>query len=91
MEGACLGAQYLDRVLDPIAACLNLEAARQIVELRIDAEIQERVELLAERANAGELTPEEREEYLSYVEAADFLAVLKLKARRHLEGLGKSG
>jgi hypothetical protein len=30
-------------------------------------------------------TPEERSEYLSYVEAADLLAIFKLKARRQLE------
>jgi hypothetical protein len=76
---------FLDRVLDPLAECLNSEAARRIVNLSIDAEIQARVAVLAERANEGELTAEERSEYLSYVEAADFLSIFKLKAKRHLE------
>jgi len=83
-----LAANYLDRVLDPLAECLNAEAARRVLTLSIDPEIQARVQTLAERANEGELTPGERSEYLSYVEAADLLAIFKLKARRHLETNG---
>jgi len=78
----------MDRVLDPLAESLNDEAARSILHLRIDPEIEARVAGLAQRANEGELTPEERDEYLSYVEAADMLAIFKLKAKRHLEAHG---
>ena len=78
----------MSRVLDPLAASLNGEAARNIMDLRIDPETQARVAVLAERANEGELTPEERDEYLSYVEAADMLAIFKLKAKRHLDANG---
>ncbi len=88
MEDRCLAAQYMDRVLEPLAACLNDEAARGILDHRVDPEIQARVEILAERANEGELSPEERDEYLSFVEAADLLAIFKLKARQHLEANG---
>jgi hypothetical protein len=83
-----LAAQFMDRILEPLASSLNEEAARRILDLRIDPEIQARVAALAERANEGELTAEERDEYLSYVEAADLLAIFKLKARRHLEANG---
>jgi hypothetical protein len=85
MESTMHAAHFLDRVLDPLASSLNAEAARSIVDLRIDPEVQARVAVLAERANEGELTPDERDEYLSYVEAADLLAIFKLKAKRHLE------
>ena len=85
METQFQAAHFMDRVLDPLAACLNREAALSILDLRIDPEIQARVELLAERANEGTLTPDERAEYLSYVEAADMLAIFKLKAKHHLE------
>ncbi len=85
METQTQAAHFMDRVLDPLAAALNREAARSILDIRIDPEIQARVDVLAERANEGELTPEERDEYLSYVEAADLLAIFKLKAKRHLE------
>jgi hypothetical protein len=81
-------ADFMDRTLDSLAASLNEEAARSILDIRIDPEIQARVEVLAGRANEGELTLEERDEYLSYVEAADLLAIFKLKAKRHLEATG---
>jgi hypothetical protein len=81
-------AHFLDRMLDPLAAALNRDAARCILDVRIDPEIQARVAVLAARANEGELTPDERDEYLSFVEAADLLALFKLKARRHLDANG---
>ena len=81
-------AHFMDRVLDPLATSLNSEAARSILDSRIDPDVQARVAVLAGRANEGELTPEERDEYLSYIEAADLLAIFKLKARRHLEAVG---
>jgi hypothetical protein len=90
METQTHAAHFMDRVLDPLAASLNSEAARCILDTRIDPEIEARVESLAERANEGELTPEERDEYLSYVEAADVLAIFKLKARRQLEANGNA-
>ncbi len=66
MEHTIHAAHFMDRVLDPLAACLNREASMSIIDLRIDPEIQARVEVLAERANEGTLTPDERAEYLSY-------------------------
>jgi len=77
-------AHFIDRVLDPLAETLNPEAAESILNLRIDPKIQARVAVLAERANEAELTPEERDEYLSYAEAADLLAIFKQKAEHRL-------
>jgi hypothetical protein len=88
METQTQAAHFMDRVLDPLASSLNREAARSILESRVDPEIQARVAVLAERANEGLLSPEERDEYLSYVEAADLLAIFKLKAKRHLDAGG---
>jgi hypothetical protein len=89
METAIPASSFMDRVLDPLASCLNSEAVESILNLQIDIKIQERVAVLAARANEGELTLEERDEYLSYVEAADMLAIFKLKARRrHLTETG---
>jgi hypothetical protein len=47
--------------------------------------VQARVDFLAERANEGALSDEERTEYEAFINAADFISILKLKARRHLE------
>ena len=88
METHTQAAHFMDRVLDPLASSLNREAARSILDSRIDPEVQARVEVLAGLANEGELTPDERDEYLSYIEAADLLAIFKLKAKRHLEAAG---
>jgi hypothetical protein len=52
--------------------------------LRADEEMQARLEDLADKSTAGALTPEEREEYQTYVSALDFVAVLQAKARAML-------
>jgi hypothetical protein len=56
-----------------------------VAEFRVDAAVQARVDFLAERANEGVLSDEERTEYEAFINAADFISILKLKARRHLE------
>lgn len=55
------------------------------MDLQIAAPVQERIDLLAERANEGTISDSERSEYEALVNAADFISVLKLKARVHLE------
>jgi hypothetical protein len=74
----------LERLLEPVSACLTPESSRRLVELRADPELQERVDWLAHRCTEGELTPAEREEYETYVRASRFIAVLQAKARRRL-------
>ena len=76
----------LDRMLDPLGRALTPDAARQLAELRADAELQRRMDDLAERCNEGGLTPDERAEYEAYVTAAALIAVLQSKARAVLSG-----
>jgi hypothetical protein len=76
---------FLERILDPLVECMNSETALGIVTLSFDPELQARIALLAERANEGALTPEERAEYVRYVEASDILATFKLEAERRLD------
>jgi len=40
--------------------------------------------MLAEKANEGELTPEERAEYEGFVGASEFLGLTQLRARARL-------
>ncbi len=80
-----LATQFLTRVLEPFSEALGPEAIRQLASLRIDPDLQARVDYLAGRANEGELTADERAEYLSYIEASDLLAILQLKAQRRLD------
>lgn len=75
----------LDGLLDPLSRCLDAESARRLVELRVAPPVQERIDALAERANEDLLTDDERAEYEALINAADFISILKRKARRHLD------
>jgi hypothetical protein len=77
-------ATALDDLLGPLSRCLDAESARRIVELRVAAPVQERIDALAELANDGALTDEDRAEYEALINAADFISILKLKARETL-------
>jgi hypothetical protein len=77
-------AAGLDGLLEPLSRCLDMESARRLVELRVAAPVQERIDALAERANEGTLSDDERLEYEALINAADFISILKLKARQQL-------
>ena len=77
-------ATVLDQFLDPLSRCLDTESARRILALGVSASVQERVDALAERANEGLLSDDERAEYEALINAEDFVAILKLKAGRQL-------
>ena len=74
----------LDDLLEPLSLCLDAESARRLIAFRIDQPVQARIEALGQRANEGILDPSERSEYEALINAVDFIAILKLKARRHL-------
>lgn len=74
----------LDEFLDPLSRCLDSESARRILALGVSPSVQERVDTLAERANEGLLSDDERAEYEALINAEDFVAILKLKASRQL-------
>ena len=80
----------LDRMLDPLSRCFDAESAQRVAELRIDPVVQSRVDILAERANEGLLTTEERAEYEAYINVDDFIAILKMKTARYLRPNGSS-
>jgi len=56
----------------------------------MDPAVQERVDVLAEKANEGLLSESERAEYEAYINTDDFISILKLKARRYLATSGVS-
>jgi hypothetical protein len=47
--------------------------------------VQQHIDALAERANDGTLSNSERSEYEALINAADFISILKLKARHQLD------
>ena len=78
-------ASGLDGILGPLSRCLDPESARRIVDFQVDRPVQERIDALAERANEGTLSDTERSEYEALINAADFISILKLKARLNLD------
>jgi hypothetical protein len=77
-------ALSLDRLLEPLAGCLSPDVAAKVADLRADEEMQTRIDYLADRANEGLLTDDEREEYAGYLHAIDVITVLQAKARSQL-------
>lgn len=84
-----MNASTLDSLMAPVTDCLDRESLEALLPLRADPEAQVRLARLAERANEGSLTDEERSEYESCVMFANFLGVLQAKARRKLEASRK--
>jgi hypothetical protein len=75
----------LDSLFEPLSRCLDAESARRVVELQVAQPVQERINMLAMRANEGTLSESERSEYEALINASDFISILKLKARRYLK------
>jgi hypothetical protein len=72
----------LDKILEPLASALTPELARKIVDLRADAETQELIDDLGDKANEGTLTDAERRQYETYVRAGTLVSILQAKARK---------
>jgi transglutaminase-like putative cysteine protease len=73
-----------DRATEPVLRLFPVEQARDLAEYRSGEWLQTRVEELAAKSNEGELTEEDRAEYLGYVQANKFVAILQAQARRRL-------
>ncbi|MCA1596942.1 MAG: hypothetical protein LC772_11035 [Chloroflexi bacterium] len=71
----------LDRLLEPVTRFLSPDAVKQLVELRADADLQQRLEDFADKNTEGDLTPTERAEYETYVRAIQVISLLQAQAR----------
>jgi len=81
-------ATVLDGLLDPLSRCLDAESAQRVVEFRVDPAVQARIATLAQRANDGVLSEEERAEQDAFVNAADLISIRKVKILRQLKSNG---
>lgn len=72
---------FLSAYIEPLVEDLTPQQARKILVTKPTEQLTARVEVLAERANAGTLTEQERAEYEYYVDVDDVVGLLKAKAR----------
>ena len=77
-------AIHLDHFLEPLAGCLSPDVAVKVADFQADEAMQTRIDYLADRANEGLLTDDERDEYSGYLHAIDVITVLQAKARSQL-------
>ena len=73
-----------DQILDLAAGCFDTPTLNALAKLRLSPKLAARVDHLAGKANEGELTPREREEYQSYIKTSELLALIQLRARLKL-------
>jgi len=71
----------LDDILEPVTNAFSRDVAQAILDIKAGEFAQARIADLAEKCNDGILTPEEKAEYESYVNAVDVVSVLQSKAR----------
>ncbi len=74
----------LDRLMAPVAHCLDRASLAALVDLRASPQATERMSVLAARANEGGLSAAERAEYETCVMFANFLGMLQSQARQKL-------
>jgi hypothetical protein len=85
---AALDSTSLHRFLEHFTGTFTPELARHFAQLPPSPEFQTRLDELAEKANEGTLTEEERREYATYVEAMDVIALLRIAMRQRFGDLG---
>ena len=74
----------LETSLEPVGQSLNPEAALKLLALKASPELQERMDVLADRCGEGIASGEELSEYDSLIHAANVIAILQTEARRVL-------
>jgi hypothetical protein len=71
----------LSDLLEPVGQMMPIEFAEKLAALRATSRVQARIDELAEKSSEGQLTADERNEYLAYVDAIDVISILQEKAR----------
>ncbi len=79
---ATLDSTSLRRYLEQFTETFTPELAEHFANLPPNPEFQAVLDDLGHKANEGTLSEEERQEYETYIEAMDVIALLRLKATR---------
>jgi hypothetical protein len=75
----------VDEIFDSLTHCFTPAVAEDVANLRFDSRVQQKLEDLRHKANEDTLSPAERREYESFIEAVDFVSILKAKSRQLLD------
>ena len=76
-----LDSTSLHRFLEQFTDTFTPELAEHFSKLPPSPELQARLDELGGKANEGTLSEEERQEYATYVEVMDVIALLRVKAQ----------
>jgi hypothetical protein len=92
MPAEAIDTTDADILLEAIAggAAVDSELARWLLNVRFTERQKDRMLDLADRNNAGALTPAERDEMLRYAHVGATLSILHAKARLALRGEARS-
>lgn len=71
----------LDQAIEPFASLMTREAAEQLNAVRADSATQARLDELADKANLGTLTEQEKAEYDRHLAMIRFISLLQARAR----------
>ena len=81
MKRTASTSSVADKMLDLAAECFDAPTLNALAKLRLGPKLAARVDRLAGKANEGELTPREHEEYQSYIQTSEMLTLIQLRAR----------
>ena len=84
MKRAATAPPLAEQMLDMAAGCFDAATLESLAKMRLTRKQLARVDKLATKANEGQLTPDDRAEYRAFINTADWLALLQLRARRRL-------
>src|SRR5690242_3022251 len=75
----------INEIVQPMAECLTVEAARKLVAFQASEALQDRMDDLAEKSNRGESSYPDSVEYNEYIAALNFLTIMQSRARQLLK------
>ena len=81
-HGNNLESLAFDRGVWPMLEIVLPGKADAVIGFQADPDLQARIEELARKSTEGELTEDERAEYVGYVRANKFVAILKRQAQQ---------
>ncbi|MBC7968218.1 MAG: hypothetical protein H7Z17_20115 [Fuerstia sp.] len=77
--------QAFHRGTAPIFDILSRDQMQHLSDLQADDSLSDRIDELATKANEGELSAEERDEYEACIEANNLMAILQAEAQFRLK------